>query len=55
MVFYVGSGSPAVGGVDALAVEVLVADGTLVRVNPAYPTLTHPPMLNETERPEICR
>ena len=27
MVFYVGSGSPAVGGVDALVVEVLAADG----------------------------
>ena len=27
MVFYVGSGSPAVGGVDALVVKVLAANG----------------------------
>ena len=26
----------------------------LVRVSPAYPTLTHPPMLKEKEQPEIC-
>ena len=37
-----------------IIIFIIIASLRLVRVSSAYPTITHPPVLNETEQPEIC-